>query len=354
LIDALSREQTHVTRAMNTLRNGRLRLVREYADIFTDQLELDSSVSTTLNPHRLLELAEKPWADQKPDAQRWFESISRFDQAVAVAKIEMSDSYEMLARDINDLMDFLWGHLFEPVFEKIEVYCYHDPATGYAVSAEDVGIGHHLSRPGLKRRKSNLTCRKTMKGELAFFRHRIKDAFDAWLKSQRQVHDPEKKHPYTVYDRCGLTFIVPTMMELHDVALQIVELLLDHGGTEIEPLDTNFVAEQSIDATNRQSSPAYKAAKTLIQFRGRVYEFQFLTFHDYFTSKRSLNDSNHDLYRLRQTLKYFLPLLWPKEIYAVDWGNPHIISSLRKWKINQLGLRVNGKHTSTHESSEDP
>lgn len=345
LLDALSREQTHMTRAIKTLRDGRKRLVLEYADIFTDQLELDSSVSTTSNPHRLLALAEKPWADTKPNPQRWFEAISRFDQAVAVAKIEMEDSYETLDRDINRLMDFLWDELFEPVFEKIEVYCYHDPKIEYAVRAEDVGIGHHLSRPGLQRRKSNLTCRKTRKGELAFFRHRIKDSFDTWLKTQRQIHDPEKKDLYVVHDRCGLTFIVPTLVDLHNIALSIVELLLENGGIEIEPLDINDGKTQSVDVKNHQSSPKYKAAKTLIEWRGRVFEFQFLTFHDYFTSKQSLNDSNHDLYRLRQTMNFFLPLLWPKEIYDVDWVNPRVRSSLRKWKMNQLGWRVNVDHS---------
>lgn len=347
LLDALSREQTHFTRAIQTLRNGRERLAHGYADMFTDQLELDSSVATTSNPNQLLEIAEWPGADKKPDRQRWFEAISRFDQAIAVGKIEIADSHETLDRDMNRLLKYFWKHFFTKGFEKVEIYCYHDAENGYGVCAEDLSIGHHLSRPGLVRRKSDLTCRKTLYGELSYIRHRNKDPFDTWLKTQRQIHDTKNEFPYVVNDRCGLTFIVPTMKELNDVALRLAEMLLDDpGAEEIEPLETNHGTSHSADSKNKQSDSGYKVAKTLLKWRGRVYEFQFLTFHDYFSSKRSLLDSNHELYRLRQTLKYFLPLLWPKEIYEIDWANPHVRSSLRKWKIDQLGWRVNGKHVS--------
>jgi hypothetical protein len=126
--------------------------------------------------------------------------------------------------------------------------------------------------------------------------------------------------------------------------LKLVEILLDDPrdcGEEIEPLDTNYGSQKTVDANNQHSSNGYKAAKTLMKWRGGVFEFQFLTFQDYFSIKRSLLDSNHDLYRLRQTLDFFLPLLWPKEIYDVDWANPSVRGTLRKWKVAQLGWRVN-------------
>jgi hypothetical protein len=341
---ALSYEHDHYTRAVSTLRHGRERLIRGFADVYFDQLELDSSVATTSSLDRLLELAVRPGKNEQPDPQRWFEALSRFDQAVSIAQIEMHDSHESLDRDMNDLLDFLSERLFVDGFEKIEVYCYHDPKSDYRVHAEDIGIGHHLSRPGLVRRKTDLTCRKTVLNEVAYIRHRIKDPFETWLKMQRQICDPGKTDPYVVNDRCGLTFIVESMSHLHDIALKLVEILLDDPrdcGEEIEPLDTNYGSQKTVDANNQHSSNGYKAAKTLMKWRGGVFEFQFLTFQDYFSIKRSLLDSNHDLYRLRQTLDFFLPLLWPKEIYDVDWANPSVRGTLRKWKVAQLGWRVN-------------
>jgi hypothetical protein len=340
---ALSYEQSHFSRAVQTLRYGRVRLIEVYADVYTDQLEMDSSVARTTNLERFLELAVRPGANGLPDPQRWFEAVSRFDQAVSIAKIEMEDSNESLDRDMSDLIDFLSAELFVDGFEKIEIYCYHNPKNGYGVKAEDIGIGKTLSRPGFMQRKSDLTCRKTVHNELAYMRDRIKDPFAAWLKMQRQIHDPHKQDPFMVNDRCGLTFIVENMQELNNFAPQLVALLLEDGGREIESLDMNHHTQQSIDAKNSQSSSSYKAAKALIEWHGRVFEFQFLTLHDYFTIKRSLLDSNHDLYRLRQTLDHFLPLLWPKEIYDIDWVNPGVRHTLRTWKISQLGWRVNGE-----------
>lgn len=343
---SLSRELSYYTRAVQTLRHGRERLVRGFADVYFDQLELDSSVATTSNLGRLLDLSMRPGKNFEPDPQRWFESLSRFDQAVSIAQIEMRDSHESLDRDMNDLLDFLSKQLFVDGFEKIEIYCYHDPKIDYRVRAEDIGIGHHLSRPGLVRRKTDLTCRKTVLDEVAYIRHRIKDPFETWLKMQRQIGDPEKVDPFAVNDRCGLTFIVESVENLQDIALKLVEILLEDpkdNGKEIEPLDTNYGSQKAVDTNNHHSSVGYKAAKTLMEWRGRVFEFQFLTFQDYFSIKRSLLDTNHDLYRLRQALDFFLPLLWPKEIYDIDWANPSVRGTLRQWKIAQLGWRVNGK-----------
>ncbi len=342
LLSSSSREQIEFARAVRTLGHGRARLIAGNADLYFDQIELDSSVATTLNPNRMLMLASKAMANKNPDLQRWFEALSRFDQAIAVSKIELVEPQEDLDRDMNRLLDFLNENFLQEETEKVDIYCYHDPNDGYSVIHEDIGIGSHLSRPGLTRRKSNLTCRQTLKGELAYMRHRTKDPFDTWLKTQRQIHNVENVHPYFVHDRCGLTFIVPNEGDLYNVAVNLVMLLIDDGATEIEPLESNYGVQKSGDANNKHSSSVYKLAKTLIEWNGRVFEFQFLTFHDYFTSKRSLLESNHDLYRLRQALDFFLPLLWPKEVYEVDWSNPNVRSALYKWKRSQLGWRVNG------------
>lgn len=343
LLSSSSREQTEFARAIRTLSHGRTRLISGYADLFFDQIELDSSVATTLNPNRMLSLAQTAFVNTKPDLQRWFEALSRFDQAVAVSKIELVEPQEDLDRDMNKLLDFLTENFFKHETEKVDIFCYHDSNDGYSVIHEDIGIGHHLSRPGLTRRKSNLTCRQTLKGELAYIRHRTKDPFDTWLKTQRQIHNPKISDPYKIYDRCGLTFIVPSEEDLHTIALNLLMLLLDDEAVEIEKLDCNYGLHQSGDSNNKHSSSIYKLAKALIEWRGREFEFQFLTFHDYFTSKRSLLESNHDLYRMRQALDFFLPLLWPKEIYDIDWSNPNVRSTLYKWKKSQLGWRVNGK-----------
>lgn len=348
LARSLSSDLCYYAQAVHTLRNGRARLVHGYADAYFDQLELDSTVATTSNLPRLLSFAEQLGVQRKTDAQRWFEAMSRFDQVVSIAKIEQHDPYELLDRDMSDLLTFLSKHFFEDRFESAEIYCYFDPAKDYEVREENICIGKHLNRPGLVRRKSELTCRRTKdERDLVYLRHRVKDPFDVWLKIQRQLARSKKEDPYLVRDRCGILLVVENEKALHKIAVNIATLLTDHGGKETELLDANHGTNRAIDGANAHSSSGYQMAKMSIMWQGREFEFQFLTLHDYFTSKHSLREANHELYRLKQATDYFLPLLWPAKIYGVDWNLPHVRHELRKWKESQIGLRVtNGRRNS--------
>lgn len=341
---ASSLERFHLTQAVTIIRYGRERLLDHYAYVYADQLAPDSSVGSTPHLDRLLELAVKNGENNQPDPQRWFEALSLFDQAIAVSRIESEDPYEKIGRDLDTLIDFLRDRFFVGGFEKIDVYSYHDPNDGYTVHTGDVSIDRPLTRPGLTRRKSRMTCRRLANDRIAYMHHRIKDPFQTWLKMYRQQLERREKNPFFINDRCGLMFVVPSVDELQDIALCLLELLIVNGATEIEPLEMNHQTDHRADIQNHHSSARYKAAKMLVDWEGRRFEFQFVTFPDYFTSARSLLDSNHELYKLRQAMNYFLPLIWPECVYEMDWNNPQIRHTLRSWKEAQLGWRVNGDH----------
>lgn len=339
-----SLERFHLTQAVITIRYGRERLLDHYAYVYADQLAPDSSVGSTPHLDRLLELAVKNGENRQPDPQRWFEALSLFDQAVAVSRIENEDPYEKIGRDLDSLIDFLRDRLFVGGFEKIDVYSYHDPNNGYTVHSGDVSIDRPLTRTGLTRRKSRMTCRRLANNHIAYMHHRIKDPFQTLLKMHRQQIERRVKNPFNINDRCGLMFAVPTVEELQELALNLLEILITDHAVEIEPLEMNHETDHRVDVHNQQSSVRYKVAKMLVEWRGRKFEFQFVTFPDYFTSLRSFLESNHELYKLRQAMNYFLPLIWPECIYEVDWSNPHVRHTLRTWKEAQLGWRVNGDH----------
>ena len=172
---------------------------------------------------------------------------------------------------------------------------------------------------------------------------RIKGAFSTWLKIGRKMHEGEVTETYNVTDRCGLTFVVPTYADLNDFALSLLETLLKNGAEELEKLSMTS-ANAPVDPTNPRSSSLYRVAKMLVMWHKREYEFQFLTFHDYFTSKRSLTEANHELYKLRQACDFAFPYLWPSEIYGIDWSQKQLRADLRAWKVEQLGWHVGGKN----------
>lgn len=339
---APSRDQTLFTQSLQVVRQGRRELLKDYAGVFSNQVGLDSAIASTPHLDRLLELAEKHREGGAPDPRRWFEALSLFDQAMAIARIEYKDPLESVGRDLESLLDYLWETFFHDEYERIRVHAYHRPNERFIVTDTDVSIGEPLTRPGQIHCVYPLDCRQIKGGGLAFMDERIKGAFSMWLKIGRKMSEGEVTETYTVNDRCGLMFVVPTMADLESFALLLLETLLRDGAEELEKLAMTS-SSTPVDPTNPRSSTLYRVAKMLVMWHEREFEFQFITFHDYFTSKRSLTDANHELYKLKQACDFSLPFLWPKQIYGIDWSQTRLHEELRAWKEDQLGWHVNGK-----------
>ena len=343
LRDVLYEDYDAFMNAFIRVLNSRTMLIRSMVDVFADQLELDSSVNIASKLERLLEIAADLDEKQEPDPQRWFEALARFDQVIAVAKIEREHSRESLSRDMTKLLVFLRHNWFlKEDLSRVEVNCYHDPANEFRVSPENVGVNEMLDRPDLEHRRSVLPCRRVGGIGYVYLRDRIKDSFDTWLKIQRQLKDLKCKNPFVVQDLCGITLLFPTEADLQNGAVSLISLLEAHGGKILDTTHLNQNGDQCMDSSNKHSSPEYKAAKILVSFLGGIFEIQLQTFHDYYTSKRSPTESNHDLYRLKQNLDIFLPILWPLIIYDVDWSNPVVRKAAWQAKVDQLGWRVKG------------
>ena len=343
----LSSEREAFVRAVDKLRTGRTNLVRGYADIFADQMKLDSSVARTTNPDRLLRIALKPGEDDLPDPESWFEAVSRFDQALGVMMVNAEAGEELLDLHMSDLIDFLELRFFKKGLVRHEILAYHDPAREYIVRESDIGIDRTLNRPGLTRRKSKLACRRLLDDTVVFMDDRVKDPFDRWLKLERQRRDPNVEDPTSIFDSCGFLLLLKDKPTLFRVAHHMRDLLVADGAKVIEDFEWNLDAEdQVVDRTNSFTSPKHRFGKMVIEWGGQVFEFQFQTYHDYYTSLRSLTDANHELYKLKQLLKFALQFLWPVEIYKINWKSPQVHHALRTWKEAQLGLRVNGEHLS--------
>ncbi|MCX6714502.1 MAG: hypothetical protein NTX72_01680 [Candidatus Uhrbacteria bacterium] len=338
------RDQALFVDSLQVVRQGRRELMKDFAAIYAHQTGLDSAIASTPHMDRLLELAERHRDGGSPDPRRWFEALSLFDQALAIARIEYKDPLESVGRDLEVLLDFLWSTFFDDEYKRIHLHAYHDPTKQFIVTEDDVSIDEPLIRPGLIHRVYPLDCRRITSGGIAFMDDRIKGAFSTWLKIGRKMKDGIVTDTYNVTDRCGLTFVVPTRADLVEFALSLLDTLLKNGAEELEKL-SEAGEDVAADPTNRSSSSMYRMAKMLVMWHEREYEFQFITFHDYFTAKRSLTDANHDLYKLRQACGFSFPYLWPTSIYGIEWEQEHVRNDLRAWKIDQLGWHVNGKHS---------
>lgn len=336
------RDQALFVQSLQVVRQGRRELLKDYAEIYLNQASLDSSIASTPHLDRLLELGVRHREGGAPDPRRWFEALSLFDQALAIARIEYKDPIESVGRDLASLLDYLWDTFFDDEYTRIHAHVYHDPQKQFAVAKKDVSIGKALSRPGLIHCVYPLDCRRIKNHGIAFMDDRIKGAFSTWLKIGRKMHSGEVTEMYNVTDRRGLTFAVPTMSDVKKFAFFLKETLLRDGAIELEKLSIPRKGKP-VDPLNPHSSSMYRAAKMLVMWHDSEYEFQFITFHDYFTSKRSLTDANHELYKQKQAFEFAFPYLWPTSIYGIDWEQERLRTELREWKTEQLGWHVNGK-----------
>lgn len=333
-----------LTQAIQWVRYGHEWLVINWAFGLADQLDPESSVATTPHLDRLLRLAAKvTLGENLPPLHRWFDAVSTFDQAVALAKIEQEDPLEGVGRDMDRLIDFLGDRLFTGDFETVEFYVYHDPEHDFTVAEGDIGIGRHLSHRavGRTRRKARLTCRRVRENGLVYLHHRLKNQFRTYLKIHRQ-RLLARESPTLVRDRCGLMFVLETVEDALAFAERVREVLVEDGAVVTETPKPNFHVDRPGDPDNKESSKAYKVAKTCLRWRGREVELQFCTFANHFSARLAVSDVNHELYKLGQAFKHFFPWLWPQEVYGINWSNGHVRTQMHAWKVAQLGWRVNG------------
>lgn len=301
---------------------------------YRDKLEPDSAVANVTNPEHLLAIASTHM--RRSRLQSWFDALSWFDHALAVAQIEALDPRERAGMVIYDLIQFLQQHLFAKTFRETPFYAYYDPTRDYTVGSRDVGIGRRLSRKGRVCQTHRLMCRSIRENGIVYVRDRVKDPLGVRLKMHRQVEEARRASPWSVDDRCGLMLVVEKRESISGLAEQLTGLFQKHGAVVTEPLKANFDTDATVDANNGSSSSKYKVAKMRIRWNGQEFELQFIAFFDYFNARYSLSEENHQFYRLRQHLDFTFPWLWPQAVYGIAWDNPQVRHIVHKGLQAQL------------------
>ncbi len=342
---------------LNKVRTGWFDYVEKYAYGLQDALDWDPSVGSTPSVLRLLDIAREASQSDEPDARVWFECMFLIDQAFAQSQIEKDDPMRVLGADLDRFIQLLSGELFEGPHYRETIYSYHDPDRHYMVAEDGIGIGKPLICPGCIERLNRLRCRPLRGGgEPVHLHHRPKNEFWTWLKALKQ-HAKGRKRPFRVFDRAGLRFIAPDVATVHHLVHMITDLVDRSGGHVVSELESNLMfditdeasrdeegdlrVDSPADELNEESSKDFKVAKFDVDWRGRVFEIQLLTYADHYSGLRAISDVGHPIYKLKQGYKYHLPLRFPQPIYGFNWASADVRATLRKWKQHQLGWAVN-------------
>ncbi len=87
----------------------------------------------------------------------------------------------------------------------------------------------------------------------------------------------------------------------------------------------------------------------MVHWSRRWYEFQIVTFSDYYGALYAHDEENHVVYKLRQGVKDMLPMLYPGSVYLEEgsWEDERLVRLLYDRQIQNLGWALasrNGTH----------
>lgn len=307
-----------------------------YGYPFRDRLKMVSAIATT-TPRGLLTHALVQDASVIGEHTR-FEAIRNFDLSRFMYDVESEDPDEKVRGDLERVISFFTTHLFGTGSVDVYVKSEHDARAHYHV--KDVQF---LSEPFLDQsngttRHHRLICRPIKDGDFAMLDHRPKDAWSTVFKIFSQ-QARGKQNPGLVRDRRGICLIVRNEEEAVRMGARLQGMIEAEGG-HVYSNAHNFNSESPVDTTNTCSSKGFRVLKVEFRLWASEFELQILTVQGHLTREFATDDVNHEMYRLNQSLKYYLPLIYPASIYGIDWSDEMVVARLRSLVTSRLGWKL--------------
>ena len=323
------KHQARVLIALDLVRRSREWLIDAYLYPLRDELSPVSRIALAPDPLRLLRHAERN-GSEPADVRRRFEALHYFDLACGYANIEREEPTRFAREDLDDLIEMFDARVFAGS-ENVTVWTRHDERQ-YTVSSVHV----RDERESDDERENPFPCRMIRGVGSVFFDHRVKELDRTWLKIQKQIADESIVEKYVVWDRCGIVFVVDGDASMG----RLVHALREAVGQDGELFeDLHAIRGRPI---NVHSAPNFHGKQMGIRWRGRLVEVQLYTFGQYLDNTMSLGLANHEMYRLRQLIRFYCPeILFPSSVYrTVDWGSNDLRELLFERQAARVGWRV--------------
>lgn len=324
-------------------KGGRRAYVTGTAPHLADELALVGETDLAPDLGTLLSiLGQETHSGMEIGGREQFEALALFDLSLILLGLEIHDPDRKVLRDQFEIVELL-KRWMRPWDTKLFV-SHHDPKDQYRVRGIDALElrSEYKKRPRLFARENPLPLRATVRDSIPFiFHQRPKDRFLTALKIWKQISEGAKKDPFTVIDRRAFRFVAQTLPE----ALLLIEAFtyfMEREGGRVEKKGENrLLTEGSLrNPENGFSSPWYKDVKFTVTWRGTPFEVQFTTLEYAFNARYSLGPENHELYRLSQALKFYLPGLYPASVYqTIDkgWEDENLRKLLERQTTQRLG-----------------
>lgn len=307
-----------------------------YAYPFRAQLKMVSAIATT-TPLGLLRYA-LDGSDSAIGEHTRFEAIRNFDLTRFLFDVEHEDPDEVVRSDLEEVIRLFTKHLFVAGSVDVYVKSNHNPDKHYHVCDLEFSPEPFENPINGTTQYTRLICRSVKGGDFAMLDHRPKDAWGTVFKIFSQ-HFRQKPEPSIVKDRRGISFIVRNEEQAYSMGMRLRQIIESEGG-HIYTFTHNFNTNAPVDHTNVCSSQGFRTLKIEFRLWNSDFEIQILTVQGHLTREFATDDVNHEMYRLNQSLRYYLPLIYPFEVYGIDWEDAGVVQRLRSLVTSRLGWKL--------------
>jgi hypothetical protein len=88
-----------------------------------------------------------------------------------------------------------------------------------------------------------------------------------------------------------------------------------------------------VDPSNAHSSEQYRASKYDVRLRNLICELTFMIMPIWLNELVAHGRDNHRLYKLFQYLETVFPVLFPPELYGIDWRDEDVRRLLWEYQL---------------------
>ena len=300
-------------------------------------LEMISEVEATSDPVQLLQLCRTRGSDSISRIQR-FEARRQLTLALMEFEMRLSGrGAEQLDADRIRLVRMLEQRYFESQrSEQVAVIAELDPDNNYRVKSFRV-----VSRNDNEARIAPTPTRVVIPLDVRIIRCRGRD-IRVYFDSRSKQHIPIKlilkrrRYHEVITDMNGYSFVF--FDEEHDLAdgvRYLREQIVRVPGM-VSSEASNAKRAGVVDPGNPFSSSEYRATKYDVRFFGWSVEMRFMYFTYWANELFSNGPGNHLLYKLYGNLDRVFPVLFPTELFPLDWRDPELRQTLWDFQRSRL------------------
>jgi hypothetical protein len=159
---------------------------------------------------------------------------------------------------------------------------------------------------------------------------RIKEHIPIKLIKKRQ-----RRHE-TLTDLCGAKFVFFDEGRELMAGVERIRRTIARAPGCVSGEASNIARAGQVDPKNVHSSEEYRARKWDVRLNNRHFELQFMYLPYYLNEQVSHGKDNHPLYKLSQYLDLVFPVLFPSDLYGLDWHSQVLREELWNYQLTRI------------------